>query len=174
MRPASLTARELALSGLLGAAALLLPVLFHLVQLGRVFMPMYLPLLLLAFLVRPAPAAVTALVVPLLSGALTGMPPFYPPVAPLMAMELALMAALVAGVRGRWPGASPFLVLAPVLVLGRALHVAMVYGAASFMDLPARFLAGVSLISGWPGLVLMMIVIPPVVLQVQGRKERPT
>ena len=41
--------RELAYSGVFGAAALLLPVLFHLVRLGAVFMPMYLPLVALAF-----------------------------------------------------------------------------------------------------------------------------
>jgi len=171
MKNGTLTARELALAGLLGAAALLLPTLFHLVQLGRVFMPMYLPLMLLPFLVRPLPAALTAGVVPLLSGALTGMPPFYPPVAPIMAVELALMAGLVALARGRWPRANPFLVLTPVLLLGRGLNVALVYGAARAMDLPAGFLAGASLISGWPGIVLMMVVVPSLALQV-GRTPR--
>ncbi|MFO7652386.1 MAG: ECF transporter S component, partial [Candidatus Krumholzibacteriia bacterium] len=62
-----LSARELAFCGLFGAAALLLPVLFHVVHLGRLFMPMYLPLVALAFFVRPLPAAVTALMTPLLS-----------------------------------------------------------------------------------------------------------
>jgi hypothetical protein len=52
--------RELAVCGVFGAAALLLPGLFHLVRLGQVFMPMYLPLVVLAFLVRPRAAALTA------------------------------------------------------------------------------------------------------------------
>jgi len=68
--------RDLARCGLFGAAALLLPVLFHLLHLGHVFMPMYLPLVALAFFASPTPAAVTALLTPLLSGAVTGMPPF--------------------------------------------------------------------------------------------------
>ena len=76
--------RERAYCGLFGAAALLLPVLFHVLHVGHVFMPMYLPLVALAFFVRPGAAAVTALLVPLLSGAVTGMPPFMPPVAPVM------------------------------------------------------------------------------------------
>ncbi len=90
--------RDLAYCGLFGAAALLLPVLFHLVHLGHVFMPMYLPLVTLAFLVRPLPAATTAAITPVLSGAVTGMPPLYPPIAAFMGIELAFMAALIATV----------------------------------------------------------------------------
>ena len=60
--------RELATCGLFGAAGLLLPVLFHALHLGHVFMPMYLPLVALGYFVSPAPAALTAFVVPLLSG----------------------------------------------------------------------------------------------------------
>ena len=76
------SSRDLAYAGLFGAAALLLPVLFHLVHLGHIFLPMFLPLLALAFLVRPAPAAVTAAITPLLSAAVTGMPPWVPPSRP--------------------------------------------------------------------------------------------
>jgi len=158
----TLSPRELAYAGLFGAAALLLPVLFHLVRLGHVFMPMYLPLCALAFFVRPAPAAATAALVPLLSAALTGMPPFYPPIAVFMAIELGVMAALIAAVVGRWPRANEWLVLIPVLLLGRVLYVALVYAFARVIALPAGFLAAVSLLSGWPGLILMALVVPPV------------
>ncbi|MBP7866996.1 MAG: hypothetical protein KA419_13725 [Acidobacteria bacterium] len=163
--------RDLAYCGVLGAAALLLPVAFHMVSLGSAFMPMYLPLVLLSFHVRPLPAAVTAVMTPLLSGAVTGMPPFYPPVALVMAMELGVMAALVASVRTRWPGVNTWAVLVPVLLLGRALNVALVYGLARFMDLPAAFLAGLSFLSGWPGILLMMAVIP---VTVRGGLRRTT
>lgn len=159
---AHLSARELSYCGLFGAAALLLPVLFHLVRLGHVFMPMYLPLMALSFFVRPLPAALTALLTPLLSAALTGMPPLYPPVAAFMALELGAMAALVSGVVGRWPRANEWLVLVPVLLLGRALYVGLVYLFSLAIELPAAFLAGLSLLSGWPGVILMAVVIPPV------------
>lgn len=49
----SLTSRDLAYCGLFGAAGLRLPVLFHILHLGRIFMPMYLPLVTLAYFVRP-------------------------------------------------------------------------------------------------------------------------
>ena len=157
-----LSPRELAYCGLFGAAALLLPVLFHLVHLGRVFMPMYLPLCALAFFVRPLPAAVTAALVPLLSGATTGMPPFFPPVAVFMAIELSVMAALLALLVGRFPRANEWLLLVPVLLFGRVLYVALVYGFSLVIELPAGFMATLSFVGGWPGIILMAVVVPPV------------
>ena len=154
--------RDLAFSGLFGAAALLLPVLFHLLHLGRVFMPMYLPLCTLPFFVGPRPAAVTALLVPLLSGAVTGMPPFYPPVAVFMAIELAGMAAIISAVVRCWPQANEWLVLIPVLLFGRVLYVALVYGFSLVIALPAEFMATLSFVGGWPGIVLMVVVVPPI------------
>lgn len=155
--------RDLAFCGLLGAAALLLPILFHLVHLGPLFMPMYLPLVLLAFFARPLPAAVTALVTPLLSTLLTGMPPLYPPVAVFMSLELGAMGLVIALVRRRWPRCSEWIVLIPVLMGGRLLQMVLVYGCSRVMELPAGFLAGLSFLSGWSGILLMLAVIPSVV-----------
>jgi len=156
-----LSPRELAYCGLFGAAALLLPTLFHLVRLGHVFMPMYLPLVTLAFFVRPLPAAVTALVTPLLSGAVTGMPPFFPPVAVFMSIELAVMSAVIAWIVQRRPRVQEWMVLVPVLLLGRALYVGLVYAFSLAIHLPAAFMAGLSLLGGWPGIILMVVVVPP-------------
>ena len=158
----TLSPRELAYCGLFGAAALLLPLLFHLIRLGHVFMPMYLPLVALAFFVRPLPAAVTALIVPLLSGAVTGMPPFYPPVAVFMSIELAVMAALIAALVAWRPWLNEWLVLVPVLLLGRILYVGLVYAFSLVIQLPAGFMAGLSLLTGWPGVILMVLTVPPV------------
>lgn len=155
--------RDLAYCGIFGAAALLLPVIFHVLHLGHVFMPMYLPLVTLAFFVRPGAAALTALVVPILSGAATGMPPFMPPIALTMALELALMALLIGVLRRGFPVLPVWLVLAFTLVIGRAVSAGLLYGAAHVMELPAGFVAGISLISGWPGLALMLAVIPQIV-----------
>lgn len=155
--------RELAYSGVFGAAALLLPSIFHVIHLGHVFMPMYLPLVALGFLVRPRPAAVTSFVVPLLSGALSGMPPFYPPIAPTMAFELAIMVALVSMVRRRWPDSNEWAVLAVALLIGRCVNFVLLYSFAKVVQLPAGFVAGMSLLSGWPGILLMLAVVPSLV-----------
>ncbi len=161
--PRHYSPRELAYAGLLGAAALLLPVLFHLFHLGRLFLPMYLPLLTLAFLVRPLPAALTAIITPLLSAAATGMPPFYPPVAVFMAIELGAMATVIATIRVRWPRANEWLLLAFTLALGRAIGFGLMYGFSLMAELPARILAGLSFLSGWPGIVLMLATVLPIV-----------
>jgi hypothetical protein len=161
-------ARELALGGLFGAAALLLPTVFHALQLGRVFMPMYLPLVALPFLVGPRVAMTTAVLVPLLSAAATGMPPLYPPVALVMAVELAAMSGCIALLARRQPRLPELAVLAPVLALGRVLNVALTYAFAVLLELPAGFVAGLSFVAGWPGLVLMLVVVPPLVRAVRA------
>jgi hypothetical protein len=165
IRPvAAVAPRELAYAGLFGAAAIALPAIFHLVQLGHLFMPMYLPLMALPFFVRWGMAGLTALVVPMLSAVITGMPPVMPPVAPIMALELCFMAAILSLMRRRWPSASPVFLLAPVLVAGRFLNAGLMYAASTLLDLPAGFTAGISFIAGWPGLILMLAVIPPIAL----------
>jgi len=168
----SISARELAFCGLFGAAALLLPVIFHVLRLGHIFMPMYLPLVALAYFVRPLPAAVTAIVTPLLSGAVTGMPPFFPPVAVFMALELSVMAALIAWICSRWPRVNEWLVLVPTLIFGRVFYVGLVYLFSLFIDLPAAFMAGLSLLSGWPGIVLMVAVVPVIARTSRSSRQR--
>jgi hypothetical protein len=157
-----LSPRELAYCGLFGAAALLLPALFHILHLGPIFMPMYLPLCTLPFFVRPMPAAITAALTPVLSAAVTGMPPFYPPVAVFMAIELSTMAALIAFVVQRWPRVNEWLVLIPVLLLGRVIYVGLVYGFSLWITLPAGFMAGLSFLRSWPGIILIAVVVPVV------------
>jgi hypothetical protein len=157
------SARELSFAGLFGAAALLLPTVFHLLQLGHAFMPMYIPLIALAFLVSGRIAAITGFLVPLISAALTGMPPIYPPISLIMAIEIAAMAAAIGwlrGARSAWPAIATLL---PVLLAGRLLNFGLSYLTALLMSLPAAFVAGLSFIAGWPGVLLMLLVIPPLV-----------
>jgi hypothetical protein len=154
---------DVAYCAVFGAASMLLPVIFHVFHLGTVFMPMYLPLVTLAFFVGPLPASATAFLLPLISGAVTGMPPFYPPVAFIMSIELAAMCGVIAAVRKAMPKINVLIVLVPVLLLGRFIGVGLVYLMALVMNLPAEFLAGVSLLSGWPGIVLMVVAIPAII-----------
>ncbi len=163
-----MTNREFAYCGLFGAIALLLPILFHLIHLGHIFMPMYLPLVALAFFVRPGASALTAFVVPLLSGAVTGMPPLYPPVAPTMSVELSLMAILIGIFHAWFPRAPVLILLIPILIYGRVVGAGLLYLAALYMGLPATFIAGISLLSGWPGIILMLFAIPAIVRLSKG------
>jgi hypothetical protein len=154
--------RDIAYCAVFGAAAMLLPVIFHVFHLGSIFMPMYLPLVTLAFFVGPVPAATTAILLPLISGALTGMPPFFPPVAFIMSIELSIMCTIIALCNNRFVKVNKLFILVPTLVIGRLTGVALIYLMAVFMKLPAKFVAGASLLSGWPGIVLMVVAIPSV------------
>jgi hypothetical protein len=155
--------RDIAYCAVFGAAAMSLPVIFHVFHLGSVFMPMYLPLVTLSFFVGPVPATLTALLLPFVSGAITGMPPFYPPVAFIMSIELAAMCGIIALVRVALPNTNELIILIPVLILGRCIGVGLIYLMALSMKLPATFVMGVSLLSGWPGIILMIVAIPAII-----------
>lgn len=156
---AVLDLREISRAALVTAAGLALPWIFHALRLGHVFLPMYLPLLAGAFVLRPRTAAAAALATPLVSAAATGMPPFFPPVAPWMAVELALMAGL-ASLLHRRRALPPWAIVALVLVIGRLVYAALVYGTASWLKLPAGVVTIASLLAGWPGMILALVAVP--------------
>ncbi|MCL2179423.1 MAG: hypothetical protein FWB81_08480 [Cystobacterineae bacterium] len=136
---------------------LLLPTLFHAVGLGRVFLPMYLPILVGAFVLPLRWAVGVGVLTPLLSALLTGMPPWFPPIAVWMAMELGLM-ALTANLLGR-KLPTPW-ALALSLLLGRCFYAALVFASARLLALPPGVVTVASWLSAWPGMLLAMLVVP--------------
>lgn len=162
---------ELVLGGLFGAAALVLPMFFHAVGLGRMFLPMHLPILVLGFLASVRVAVATGVLVPVVSYLLTGMPPAYPPVLPKMCVELGSMAAVasLAYRRAGW-GLVPSLVLA--ILTERAAYLALTIVVVEFFHLPGREISLVLLIASWPGMVLQLVVVPAVVPWLAPRIRR--
>ena len=157
--------RDHAYCGLFGALSLALPTLFHALGLaGPMFLPMYWPLVALAFLVPPGRAVLVAALVPWASAVLTGMPLLWPPLAAVVSVELAVQVGLV-GALGR-PKSGPvsmaraFGVLAAVLAAGRFLHAGGVWLLAQRFQLPAGALAGASFLAGWPGVAAMLVFVP--------------
>jgi len=153
-------ARDMTLGGLFGALAIVLPILFHAVGMGKVFLPIYLPILALGLLASWRTAALVGLLAPLISALFTGMPPLAPPIALIMMAELAalgLIASLARSVGlGIWPGAILGLLAARVvgvfalLTIGRALGFQQ--GLYEF--------AVAGLTASWPGVVLQLTVVP--------------
>jgi hypothetical protein len=151
--------REISRAALVTAAGLALPWVFHGLRLGHVFLPMYLPLLAGAFVLRPRTAAGAAAATPLVSAFATGMPPLFPPTAIWMAIELGLMAWLAAALhRGR--RLPVWAVVAIVLVVGRVVYAILVYGTGRWLELPAAALTIASLLAGWPGMLLALVAVP--------------
>lgn len=154
--------REISRAALVTAAGLALPWVFHALRLGHVFLPMYLPLLAGAFVLRPRTAAAAAVATPLVSGAATGMPPFFPPIAPWMAVELGLMAGL-ASLLHRRRTLPPWAIVAIVLVVGRLAYALLVYVTGLWLELPAGVWTVASLLAGGPGMILALVAVPAAV-----------
>lgn len=158
--------RDHAYCGLFGALALALPMLFHVFGLaGPMFLPMYWPLVTLAFLVSPWRAMLVAGLVPFASAALTGMPLVWPPMVAVIAAELMAQVGLIGALGRPRKGAASmgraFVVLAVVLVAGRFLHAGLVWLLArEFPQLPADAFAVFSLLAGWPGVLAMLLFVP--------------
>ncbi|MDI6893520.1 MAG: ECF transporter S component [Bacillota bacterium] len=93
--------RNLTRGALFVALGILLPIAFHAVGLGKVFLPMHIPVLLAGFFCSPSVGLLAGMITPLLSAVLTGMPPLAPPVAQAMVFELGIYGLLTGFLYGR-------------------------------------------------------------------------
>jgi len=156
-----LKARDISLAGLLGALGLVLPMLFHLVGLGKVFLPMFIPILMAGLLISPWMAVLVGIVVPLLSALLTGMPPLVPPTAILMAIELPVMAMVAHLLYRRW---RLHIVIAVVgaLVAGKLVTGIEIVTIAPLLGLQRAVIPYLvaTTVTSLPGIILNIVVVP--------------
>ena len=160
--------RELAYCGLFGSLALALPTLVHACGFaGALLLPMYWPLVTLAFLVSTRRAVLVAACVPWAGACLTGMPFLWPPLAAVLSVELAVQVGAL-GIFRTWRGrrgvlsmGSVLAGLLGVLVAGRFLHAGLIWLVAqAFPQLPAGVVASASLLAGGPGVIVMLVFVP--------------
>jgi|Deesub1362A_J573_1020465.scaffolds.fasta_scaffold00152_17 hypothetical protein len=154
------------LGGLFLSLALVLPLLFHALGLGSAFLPMFYPLVLGGFLLPWSVAGGIGVLAPFLSGVLTGMPPFYPPIAPLMMVEGLILGSGPWLFYQRWHWPRWFSLLVTLLV-DRLLLLGLVWVIAEWLSLPRLFISVSSVVRGLPGIVIMMIIIPPLVKEME-------
>lgn len=149
-------AREVALAGAFAALGVVLPILFHMIGMGRTFLPMHLPVLVAGLLLGPRIAWTVGLVVPWLSSLLTGMPPMPMPV--LMSLELVVLAELASLLVA---GRVPVWAAAIAAICGRCA-VTWIFTTllASYLGLPPRSVGWASIASGAPGIVLQVVLAP--------------
>jgi riboflavin transporter FmnP len=156
------------------ALAVILPFVFHQFGIaGRIFLPMHIPVLICGFIVGPFAGVLVGLIAPILSHLLTSMPPAY--AVPLMTIELSAY-GLIAGLAYQRLHLNVYLALLVAMIFGRlafalglivlGLFVELPYGVAEF------FAAGGALITGLPGVIVQIIVIPPVVAALRRSRVR--
>lgn len=166
--------QKLTVAGICLALAFLLPFVTGLMQqVGKMLSPMHIPVLICGFLAGPAWGVAVGFAAPLLRSLILGMPPMYP-MALAMAFELCaygLSAGLFYSLFKKSMKITPNVYLSLILsmVAGR-----IVFGAAMYFMLMGQgksytfdaFING-TLLGSIPGIVLHILIIPPIVLAVK-------
>ncbi|MFQ6069210.1 MAG: ECF transporter S component [Candidatus Aminicenantales bacterium] len=163
--------RDFLTGGLLLALALILPLLFHALGLGSVFLPMFYPIIISGFLVALPVAAAVGFLAPLTSAVLTGMPPLFPPLAFIMMAEGLVLAVIPAVFYQKYK-----LKILPTLALAifaeRVVLLAAVYFSARWLSLPEGVLGIASLLRSLPGIILIFLIVPPLVKKLEEALQR--
>ncbi|MDZ7261925.1 MAG: class I SAM-dependent methyltransferase [candidate division KSB1 bacterium] len=160
--------QELVLAALFGALGLVLPIFFHALGLGSVFLPMFLPLLTLGFMVSVPTAVAVGLMTPIISSLLTGMPPIVPPIAPIMSVEAAAMAGLASWLYHNLR-VNFWICLIGGILAGRLVLLLAVLFVAPLLGLPGEVLSISAVIIGLPGIVLQLVMVPALVKLLENK-----
>ena len=166
--------RRLTLTAMFIALGYLLPFLTgQIPQFGAMLSPMHIPALLCGFVCGWQYGLVAGAIMPLLRSATRGMPPMFP-TAVAMAFELAAYGCAAGLLYRALPKKIDFVYVALVLsmLIGRAVwglaSAVLMMGTENAFTTQA-FLAG-AFINAWPGIILHILVIPPVVLGLRRAK----
>jgi len=160
------TGYDLVLGGLLMALALVFPVIFHAVGLGSSFLPMFYPIVTAGFLVAFPPALTVGLLSPLVSALITGMPPFFPPIVFIMMIEGIALVSVPALFYRKWK-TNPWLTAILTMLADRIVLFLTVSIISQWMDLPQRLLGITALVKGLPGVIAIIIIIPPFIKKME-------
>ena len=166
--------RRLTLTAMFIALGYLLPFLTgQIPQFGAMLSPMHIPALLCGFVCGWQYGLVAGAIMPLLRSATLGMPPMFP-TAVAMAFELAAYGCAAGLLYRALPKKIDFVYVSLVLsmLIGRAVwglaSAVLMMGTENAFTTQA-FLAG-AFINAWPGIILHILVIPPVVLGLRRAK----
>jgi len=152
--------REITLTGLFIALAVVLPIAFHQIAMaGRIFLPMHIPILLAGILLGPISGTIVGLISPTLSFLLTGMPPAY--AVPLMTVELVFY-GLFSGIAVKKLKIPLIVGLILAMIVGRLGFALALFALGRFMQLPydIKYFIIYAIPTGLPGMALQIVLIP--------------
>lgn len=151
------------------ALAVSVPQIFHLTGVGgTVILPMHIPVILAGLLVSPAIGLYVGLLAPIISHLFTGMPPMSPPILPLMVVELGIY-GFAAGLMHRIFKRNSYISLIVAMISGRIALGIAAYVMMQFFGFeldPMLYVKG-AVVTGLPGIVLQLVLIPVLVLMVE-------
>jgi len=153
---------NLLLAVIFSSLGIVLPVLFHLVGMGSVFLPMFIPLAIGAYFMTPSNALLAGFFTPLLSALLTGMPPFYPPMAFIMMIELTFF-CLVISLLNKKTSMPMLVILAIAVIIDRAILIALYSFILPMFNISFKLYTLYDILKSFPGIILMFILVPVLV-----------
>jgi len=167
--------RKLVWASFLLILGIILPRLINLAgsqMLGNLISPMHIPVFLSGLILGPFYGALVGFITPLFSTLVFAMPPMMPPIAVLMAFELAAF-GLVTGYLYSNKSYNMYLSLIAAMILGRLVYgLALVAVGPLFGFNPPfiPFMQG-AFLTGIPGIVIQLVVIPPIIEKIRPIKE---
>lgn len=152
--------QKIVYSGFFIAVGVVLPMVFHAVGMGSIFLPMHIPVLLAGFILGPCCGMLVGILSPLISSLLTGMPPVSPPILPIMVMELAIYGAMTGFVYNK--SGYVYVSLVCAMIAGRLAAGFGVYLAVLLcgFNVPVFVYLSGAIIKGMPGILLQFVLIP--------------
>lgn len=158
---------KICLSGLFLAIGLVLPFLTgQIPEIGKMLSPMHLPVILCGFLCGYKYGLIIGFTMPLLRSLLFSMPVFYPS-ACSMALEMAIYGLLSGLFSKKIDNVFKlYLFLIITMVIGRLSLGIINPILLGITNTPYSFKAFIyaSFINAWPGIILQIAIIPPIVL----------
>lgn len=158
--------RKLTYTAFFVAVGILLPQVFHMLGgtgAGQTFLPMHIPVILAGILLGPVSGLAVGILCPVLSCFMTAMPPLAK--LPFMALEL-VGYGVTAGLLMKKCRVNPYLGLILAMLAGRLLNALALFTAAKLFHLQVPAVASVwtAFLTGIPGILIQMILIPVIVM----------
>ena len=166
--------KKLVLSAIFLAIGLLLPLLTgQIPEIGKMLLPMHIPVLLCGFICSWKYGAGMGFILPLVRSLIFGMPPIYP-TALAMAFELAAYGFLAGFLYAKLPKKIPYIYVSLIgamlggrLIWGAATAILLGIGGSSFGF--AAFWAG-GFATAVPGIIVQIVLIPIIIIALQKSK----
>lgn len=156
------TITQIIISAITAACAVVLPVLFHLLGLGSIFMPMFIPLSIGAYFLSPAYAFLTGTIAPITSTLLTGMPPLYPPIAIIMMVELSIFCFVISFLKHRF-NCNNYVIILFAIIVDRIILYLLYAVVLPYFNISFAIFSIYDLLKSFPGIILLIVITPTAV-----------
>lgn len=140
--------------------------------LGNLISPMHIPVFLTGLILGPFYGTLVGFITPLFSTIIFAMPPMMPPIAVLMAFELAAF-GLIAGYFYSEKSKNIYFSLIAAMILGRFVYGLALIAVGPIFNFNPPFIPFMqgTFLTGIPGMVIQLIIIPPIVEKIKPVKE---